>query len=259
MELRFDITLATDYRSGSQIARVLTEAWVKEHMFCPRCGQSHIERLPNNCPVADFYCSVCKNEYELKSKNGGWTHKVTDGAYDTMLRRIMSNKNPDFFFMNYSKKEWMVTDCMFIPKHFFVPSIIEKRKPLADSSRRARWVGCNILIDQIPMQGRIFIISNGIAVPTETVLEKVHHSSTLEIQDINARGWLMDVLHCVDLIPDQSFSLADIYEFEKSLCKKHPKNRHIKAKIRQQLQILRDRGIIEFSGSGHHKKRKFAS
>lgn len=43
-----------------------------------------------------------------------------------MIKRITSNNNPDFFFMSYSKKDLEVNDFIFVPKHFFVPDIIEK-------------------------------------------------------------------------------------------------------------------------------------
>ena len=40
------------------------------------------------------------------------------------------------------------------------------------------------------------------------------------------------------------FSNEDIYAFERELETLHPGNRHIRDKIRQQLQILRDRGFL---------------
>ena len=39
------------------------------------------------------------------------------------------------------------------------------------------------------------------------------------------------------------------------LLKKHITNNNIEAKIRQQLQILRNKGIIEFLGRGHYRKK----
>ena len=39
MNLNFNIDLAGGYKSNSQIARVLTENWVKENSYCPNCGQ----------------------------------------------------------------------------------------------------------------------------------------------------------------------------------------------------------------------------
>lgn len=82
MELKFDVSRLNGYHSNSQIARILTESWVRENMYCPRCGHPHIEKFENNRPVADFFCPICNNEYELKSKNGSLGAKINDGAYD---------------------------------------------------------------------------------------------------------------------------------------------------------------------------------
>ncbi len=254
MEISLDSRIPENYHSNSQIARILTETWVADNMFCPRCGNLHIKHFENNRPVADFFCPSCNNEYELKSKNGVLGRKINDGAYKTMIDRITSNNNPDFFFMTYSQKELKVRDFVFVPKHFFVPDIIEKRKPLALTSRRAGWTGCNILIDKIPEQGRIYVISNGHALSREAVISRVTQSNRLETSNINSRGWLMDILNCVNTLPDEMFSLDEMYAFESELLAKHPQNSNIKPKIRQQLQFLRDRGFIEFLGSGKYKK-----
>ena len=61
-------------------------------------------------------------------------------------------------------------------------------------------------------------------------------------------------MSCIDKIKNDTFSLKEIYIFEAYLKTKYPNNNHIKDKIRQQLQILRDKGIIEFSGRGSYKK-----
>ena len=45
-----------------------------------------------------------------------------------------------------------------------------------------------------------------------------------------------------------------MYEFENRLSIQFPQNNHIKDKIRQQLQILRDQNMIEFIGRGLYKK-----
>ena len=44
------------------------------------------------------------------------------------------------------------------------------------------------------------------------------------------------------------------YKFEKSLQQSYPNNRFIKEKIRQQLQVLRNRGLIKFLGRGNYQK-----
>lgn len=254
MELKLNKNLSKQYHSGSQIARILTEAWVAENMYCPRCGHPRIKPFENNRPVADFYCPSCLAEFELKSKRGTIEHKVNDGAYDAMIKRIMSDSKPDFFFMNYSAETWTVRDFMIVPKYFFVPGVIEKRKPLADTARRAGWTGCNILLDQIPMQGRIYIVKDGVCQNPETVVKSLNKSQWLTAGDLDMRGWLFDVLNCVNSIQSVRFSLNEIYRFEPALQEKHPENHNIQAKIRQQLQVLRDRGYVEFLGNGQYRK-----
>lgn len=68
MKLTFDLQLADTYKSQSQKVRVLTEHWVNKSIFCPNCGHLNIDKYPNNQPVADFFCSNCREDYELKSK-----------------------------------------------------------------------------------------------------------------------------------------------------------------------------------------------
>ncbi len=75
MQLNFDSSIISNYRSNSQKARILTENWVSSNMFCSRCGNSCVEHFENNRPVADFYCSKCHSKYELKSKSGTLEYK----------------------------------------------------------------------------------------------------------------------------------------------------------------------------------------
>lgn len=243
------------YKSSSQIIRVLTEAWVEENIYCPRCGCPEIRHFPNNKAVADYYCPNCHSEYELKSKSGPMGKKVADGAYGTFIERITSNHNPDFFFLSYNPEELCVNDLWIVPKHFFVPDIVEKRKPLADTAKRAGWVGCNILFCQIPQQGQIALIKDRVPVEKDIVLAEMQRASLLETTNLEARGWLMDILFCVNSVPDDRFKLEDIYRFEGYLAEKHPDNHNIRPKIRQQLQVLRDKGIITFLGHGCYLKR----
>lgn len=59
-------------------------------------------------------------------------------------------------------------------------------------------------------------------------------------------GWPNDVLQCLRRLGRKEFSLRDVYSFSAELASLHPENKHIKDKIRQQLQVLRDAGLIEF-------------
>ena len=68
------------------------------------------------------------------------------------------------------------------------------------------------------------------------------------------KGWKLEVYKCLESIPSHTFSLNEINSFEKTLQNIYPENNHIKDKIRQQLQYLRDLGLIEFKGKGLYKK-----
>lgn len=254
IDFQLNSGLGAEYRSHSQQARILTETWVGEHIYCPRCGNPKIMHFPNNKKVADFYCPECQNQYELKSKKGNIGQKIADGAYDSFIQRITSNDNPDFLIMSYDPKELIVDQLWIIPKNFFVPDIVERRKPLASTAKRAGWVGCNILFDKIPQQGQIPIIANRNWEDKKWVMQQLQRSYSLYAKDLEKRGWLLDVLKCVNTIPKQIFLIEDIYYFEEQLAILHPRNHNIKAKIRQQLQVLRDKGFLEFIHNGVYKK-----
>lgn len=244
MKLIFNKQLAAGYKSASQLARVLTEAWVDNSVFCPNCGQVDLEKYQHNTPVGDFYCNNCHEDYELKSKKSEFGYKIVDGAYKTMINRLTSSSNPNFFLLKYDIKNLDVINFFVIPKHFFVPEIIEKRKPLAPTAERHGWVGCNILLNNIPQTGKIFFVRNRHIELKEKVLVEWKKTIFLrEEKEISAKGWLLDVMRCIDKLGKHEFNLAEIYSFENELSRLHPDNNHIKDKIRQQLQILRDRGL----------------
>lgn len=254
MDLRFNTSLAQGYKSAAQIARVLTEDWLARNVYCPICGELSIKRAEPNAPVKDYVCDNCKSQYELKSKkeySDRYTTKVNDGVYRTMIDRITSLDNPSFFFMHYDCYE--VNNLIIVPKCFFTPNVIEKRKPLKEGAHRAGWEGCNILLNNVPEFAKIPIIKNGIALNPKDVCTKYNHVYTLQTNSVESRGWLMDVLNCVERL-DETFSLKQMYDFVNELGVKHPNNNNIEAKIRQQLQFLRDKGFIDFTTRGNYKK-----
>jgi len=254
MKLQLDINLARTYHNRAQIARVLTENWVKENSYCPNCGKENITGYQNNKPVADFYCKTCKEDYELKSKAGNLTSRILDGAYSTMITRITSDTNPNFFFLTYDRLSWSVNNFIIIPKHFFRPEIIEKRIPLAPTAKRAGWIGCTIDLSKIPTLGRIFLIKDSKVYEPEIVLNNWNRTIFLRDKSHESKGWTLDILKCIDNIHVNEFAIEDVYKFENELKKKHPENNFIKDKIRQQLQVLRDKGVLEFVSKGKYKK-----
>jgi type II restriction enzyme len=69
-----------------------------------------------------------------------------------------------------------------------------------------------------------------------------------------ARG-LIEVMKCVEAIGRAAFTLDDVYAFEDRLAALYPGNNNVRPKIRQQLQVLRDRGWLEFTGRGRYRVR----
>ena len=65
-------------------------------------------------------------------------------------------------------------------------------------------------------------------------------------EQIREGSWLAEVLKCIQKLGTKKFNLNQVYQYENELSKIFPNNKHIKAKIRQQLQILREKGLIEF-------------
>ena len=70
----------------------------------------------------------------------------------------------------------------------------------------------------------------------------------------NLTAWEKEIFHCLGEIATGIFKLSQVYSFEALLQLKFPRNHHIRDKIRQQLQNLRDIGLIEFVEPGIYRK-----
>ena len=119
-----------------------------------------------------------------------------------------------------------------------------------------------------------------IIVPPEEVRERFKRVKPLKDIPVQMRGWTLDVLNAVRRLVEErrasvldcggraqrrhrfsgaitrsqsgvtaaalhnEFTTAEAYIFERELEQLHPDNRHVKDKIRQQLQVLRDAGLL---------------
>ncbi|MDO5059573.1 MAG: DpnI domain-containing protein [Neisseria sp.] len=254
MHLYFNPALAENYKNAAQIARVLTESWMAENVYCPSCGSKPIYKVENGRPVQDFICTGCKEQFELKSKNTQSVgKKIVDGAYHTMIQRIQADDNPNFFFLSYSKSDYSVRQLLLVPKHFMTADMIMRRKPLPETAKRAGWIGCTIDIGKVPESGKIFLINQAQVVPPERVHQQWQESLFLRSQKLAKKSWLLAIMKCIEELPEK-FDLQQVYQFERRLAVQFPENRHIKDKIRQQLQFLRDQNVIEFIARGQYRK-----
>jgi len=178
-----------------------------------------------------------------------------DAGYDAMIRAIRADRVPNLLVLQYSSG-WIIRNLMLIPRVFFSESAIEKRKPLGAAARRAGWIGCNILLSQIAADGKIAMICEGSPVSEEKVRDEFSRIKKLAEVPPSVRGWTLDVLRAVRRLGKSHFSLGDVYDFESELQIAHPLNRNVRPKIRQQLQVLRDLGLIEFAMRGTYRIRE---
>lgn len=119
--------------------------------------------------------------------------------------------------------------------------------------KRAGWVGCNILLETIPQSGKIFYIKDSKIQSKNEIVDSWNKTIFLkDNKNLDSRGWLLDIIKCIEKMNKKDFLLNEIYQFENYLNSKHPNN-NIQAKIRQQLQILRDKNFLEFSSRRKYK------
>ncbi len=107
------------------------------------------------------------------------------------------------------------------------------------------------LLSKIPKSNTIILPKYHIETP-----EKYFDIIELDNNIITSflKGWKLEVFKCLDTFSKQLFTLDDINEFENHFKTKYPSNNNVLPKIRQQLQYLRDLGLIEFLGNGKYKK-----
>ena len=222
-------------------------------MYCAACPNDRLERTRGSTEVVDFLCPDCGAEYQVKAKAGALGARLRDAAYGPMIRRAKANQSPHFAFLGYEKERWRVWNLLLVPGHFITPDVIERCRPLTAGARRAGWVGCNILAGRIPADGQLAAVDDGRVVPVDEVRAGWERFAYLAKAKAEQRGWTVDVLRCVRALGEQEFTLREFYDlFEEELAASHPANRNVEPKIRQQLQVLRKRGILQFLGRGRY-------
>jgi type II restriction enzyme len=241
------------YKSASQRARVGTESWGAANFFCPACKSPSLEIAPRNTVAVDYFCPSCESPFQLKSQSKPIGNRIVDAAYSEMKRAILEDRTPNLFVLHYDLDTWAVRTVLLVPHFAFALSAVERRKPLAATARRAGWVGCNILLEKIPVHARIPIVSEGSPHTPRQVRGSYDRLRPLGKLQVEKRGWTLDVLQVVQSLGKLEFTLADVYAHTDALAKLHPNNAHVRDKIRQQLQVLRDLGLLKFLGDGSYR------
>jgi len=257
MQLLMPSAAVARYKSAAQRARLASEAWGQTNLYCCSCDSPNLCSCVPNSEAIDFTCPRCAAAFQLKSQRTRFSSRIVDAAYGAMCRAIVENRTPNLIALHYDADTWRVRNALLVPRFTFSFSAIEKRKPLAATARRAGWIGCNILLDRIPNDAKIPLIEEGIVAPVESVRRKYALLRPLETLNAEARGWTLDVLRAVRSVGAKRFDLADVYAHEAELQALHPGNSHVRAKVRQQLQRLRDLGFLAFLGNRKYELRRW--
>lgn len=256
MNLEMPVVLAAGYSSRSQRVRVITEGWAERNLYCAHCRAPRLDRSRNNARLVDFVCPSCSATYQLKSLSRPFARRIVDSAYLPMRRAAEEGRVPHLLALRYSPASWKAVDLILVPGFAITASCIEMRNPLSPKARRRGWVGCSILLSNVPLDARIPVISGGIPADPGLVRSLFGRVEPLEGLDHQSRGWALDVLHVARSVGKPEFDLQEIYAHSSELRSLHPGNRHVHEKIRQQLQRLRDMGLVEFLGAGHYALRR---
>ena len=254
VDLTCEMGLAAGYHSPSQQARVLSEGWFARNAYCLACDADEVKATRANTAATDFICPKCQHRYELKTFLRRPRKSLVDGAYETMMRRMRSGTAPTLCLLERSE-DWAIRSLTAIHASFLVPEVVERREPLGPTARRAGWIGCNIRLDRIASDGEVPVVEESRELPVRDVRRRFQRFLPLLKRRVDGRGWTTLTLAMVRRLKKPSFKLAEMYAMEGEFAMVYPENRHVRDKIRQQLQVLRDLELVEFLGGGEYRVR----
>jgi type II restriction enzyme len=241
-------------KSGSQLARRITEPWGADNLYCCACTSDRLTPEKTNAQVSDFLCPKCVERYQLKSHSKKLGAGIFGSNYQKMLDAVLGNKAPHFFLLHYQLPEWVVRNLLLVPRFAISPSVIIKRKPLSSAAKRHEWTGYVPNVRLIPDPAKIPLSIEGAEANRRNVREQYSRIARLQTLKPEQRGWTLDLLRCVESLPNANFSNDEVYAFEPDLAKSYPGNHHIQPKIRQPLQVLRDRGLLRQPARGYWRR-----
>ena len=252
MLLRCDTSIADRYISQAQKSRVLSEKWIESNGYCLSCESDVLRRSSANTKATDFACPRCEQNYELKAFRIKPKNTLVDGAYGALMGRILDGTVPTLMMLERNE-QWEIQSLTAIHHLFLTPDVVVQRKPLSPDARRAGWIGCNIRLDRLASDARIEVISSGVFNNRSLVRGAYRRFGNLNEISPDKRGWTILTLGIIRDLRREAFTLSDLYGKEGQFARVYPENRNVRPKIRQQLQILRDLGYLEFLGSGTYR------
>lgn len=253
MHLVCNPALGERHKSASQRARSITEGWFTAEGYCLNCRSNRVELTTAGTPFSDHRCPVCGQTYEMKSAKKAHTRIVQNGGYESMMREIRAERPPVLLLMQYDPA-WCVQQLVAVHPVFLTPDVIRKRaKPHVRPRSGALYWMCDFDLTVIPEVGKIAVVRGREARAPRVVREEFAALQPLREVSNRTRGWTGLVLDAVKKIGKPMFTLAEVYTHEAAMHAAYPGNSHVRDKIRQQLQVLRELGYVEFVERGMYR------
>ena len=189
----------------------------------------------------------------MKAKQKGFGRRVRNSAYEPKMAAVRAGKVPNYVFLGYDRTTWRITSGFVVPSNFITASVIERAKPSHVRGRKNPWFGSNILLGLLPADARVQLVEGERPREPSLVRKEWRRFDFLKGRKVEERGWLADTLRVVRELDSPRFHLSDVYAHEEELRGLHPDNRHIVPKIRQQVQLLRDKGVLRSLGAGRYE------
>lgn len=250
------------YRHKQQYIKHATEAWFAERVPCPDCGQ-RLARVMTDQPSKDLACidGGCSASIELKARRftRGRSRKVAGAAFEATATAFKAP--PHLAWLRYVVDESglpaQVASLYMTPTNLLHPDLIVPGTVRNINHGRRRYQGCTIDLGLLPQAALVPLVTLGVMRNFAGFQREWRARRALpRIRSIT--DWRLDVLHCIDIICADGrtrFSITDFRPFYFSLQDRHPGNGYVEAKVRQSLQDLRNRSLLEFEdGNGTYRR-----
>jgi type II restriction enzyme len=232
-----------EFSSGSQWARDFSEEWWAQYGYCLSCASNRILPTPKGTPSVDFLCPRCDHPYQLKANLSGRFQCVPDGAYSKMIECILASKTPTFLLMRYTRLR-NVLDVTAVHRTLVTSDAVRRRNPTLPKGRSKEWIGCDIILREVPPEARIGVIRDEQFLSKSGVRARFAAIASLDQAKAEDRSWTVAVLNELHRMKRTEFTTEDAYQLIEPLAAKFPDNHHVAEKIRQQLQILVKRRLL---------------
>ena len=193
------------------------------------------------------YCAACGEDFELKSKRGPMGPKVADGSPGDQAQATGVGHEPQPGAAELRPRP-LRGDRLVLRAEALFHRADHRGTAAARGGAAGGWIA-DILLREVPASGKVWFVHGGEALGKEAVLEQWRSTLFLREAGVAARGWLIEVMRCVEAIGCPAFTLDDVYAFEDRLSRLYPGNNNVRPDTPAAAGCC-GTGWLEFVGQG---------